>query len=495
MIDSYHTKDNFYRYDSYKKTEKLEQIVKEFDREETEFLLKTRNYSAQYLFAKQDLIELYNKERKYKSIINDLKAKLTNLLLRMKNSQKIIRQPIYDDNNSRSIDILLEDIKKAENLMKKNSLESLEQLNQKELNECIELETINSQMKANMKLLQQTTIQLLSPRRNSSFISSFEPVFGSHMIDESLAEADEKISFLQDSITRRKNQLKKRKSELKKLERKYEDVRRISEDMYTKKQQKITYLNNTLEENKDLNSKILVIADEIIQMKKDLIDYQNKRYQIERENYTVSRDKIYNEKYKKQIDELHQRVHDKQLEIAENEKVLKRMRENSVQLMNQVTTFESTLQSDEIRIKQLELQVDSFGLKIDKKIDKSKRELSMFTENSTKLNVDQNTYFDELTRLFNGKSPRKSPRKSPTTKSPRKTFSTPKRDNSSPTKTIINIDAPYLSPIIKSPAENHMASPMKFQQTELNSPYRSPRIQSPKYTSPMYLDQLSQAFE
>lgn len=451
------------------------------------------NNSSQLFFAKRDLIDLYNKERAYKSIINDLKVQIANLSNRIKKSRRILRQPINDDLNSNAIDVLLADIEKAEKLMKKNPLEAIEASNQQELQKCIELENINSQMKVSLSLLQQSTIQLLSPRRNMSFISALEPVFGSQTIDNSLAEADQKILFLQDSISRRKRQLKARKSEIKKLEKKYKDSRQISEDLYATKQKTIADLSNELEINKSLQEKTLLLADTIIHMKKDLVDLQAKRQQLERENYTVSRDRIYNERFKKQIDELHKRLSDKQTEIAESDRVIRNMMSNISQLKAQVSAFEVSLIDDESRIKKLEAKVDSYGIKVDKKIDKSKRELSAFTEMSevrTGLEHGHSMIFDELAQLFNGKSPRP-------VKSPRESFATPRRSprNNSPTKTVINMDAgPYISPIAaKSPKGSMIASPIRYQQTEITTPSRSV-MKSPKYSSPMYIDQLSKVF-
>ena len=386
-----------------------------------------------YSSSKQSLRDLKALEQTYSRMEQTLTQERIELQQRKQKAQAIIRSQIdaISDYDQETIDKILEDTKKAQTFIENNPLNHLEIELKAAKKEVQLLEQQNQEKRARIKLSQSSSASVSadsspiksspsSPvKSNATSMSSIpygrqanlflqaERLFSQTLSPPRAGEADEKILALCETIQRKHRELKEEKREIARMEQENKVKREAMEKEYRVQELKLQQLEEMMKTQKQLSAELEQARETVLDKKNELKLLEQEKEQVERQNYTVMRDRIFNKTYKRQIDDLKATIQRKRDEISMNRKVLETQKLNVQKLQEQVEEKERMLEKYEKRVVKLEKDVNDNSISFSDTIEEAKRELDSITDpNGKKSNSSKSIITEEVAELFkDGENP------------------------------------------------------------------------------------------
>lgn len=431
--------------------------------------------------SKHSLAEIKELEKSYFKIQKELEEEQKNLKERKQKAQTIIRMHAADANDydEQAINKIIADTKKAEDFIENNPLNFLEIELKSAQREVSILEKSNSEKRSKLKLTNSSgnsdfSSQTVTEIPKLSF-DDVEKMFAETKRENKVKDADKKISEVCEIVQKRNSELKEERRRVKKLEEDNQKVRDEMEQKYSQQQKKLKQLEAILESQKKLGTDVETMRETIVGKRNELNILERQKEQLERQNYTVTRDKIYNKNFKKVIDDLQNQIRKKKETIELNKRILETQKENVRNLEEQVKNKEKMLEKYENKIIKMEAEVKNNGTEFSNTIEEAKREIDSLgsLRNSASRHSSIN---DEIADLFNDKS---SERIDFTPKS-KKSAAIPSDDDEMESS---DLDSDYFEPSrVSARLSLHSPSPLKTADNTF----------SPKYQTEMSPTELSQ---
>ena len=420
-------------------------------------------------------------EEKFHAAIQALKNDYRILKKRARSAKKIIKTQIYDGSDESTLNEIIKTTEKAEKIITGNSLQLLADSIVKESNETIKIEgenltkrhALESRKLKIMKDMEELNKSKRSEEENGNEMDSIFQERGSGI---SLNDTEKRINQLCKSVKKRNDDIKNEKKAIKQLEKDNLAKREKMNEILAQQEARIQELKDSIVQGK---KHMKDHSDQIVannQMKNDLKKLEDERAVLERQNYTVTRDKLYNSKYKKQVDEMRNALKNKQDLIELNKVHIEEKRKSLKEFGETVKEMEQKLVEKENEVSMVEKMVNESDNQFKTTIDESKKQidaLAVISETKTKSFNPRSGVNDEISALLNENA---SVSQAPVTLpfSPRRKYVANKdfTQNVSPTKTC-------LSP-------SSIASPTRFNNiSPIGSPrhytaQRSPRLRANK---------------
>ena len=365
-------------------------------------------YRTQIDFNSQlALDKLSNFEKMFRQTANDLKNDYKFLKKRGKEAKHISKIPIDENYDESSINKIISDTEKAQLLLHKHSIAFLETSIQQEINGIITLENSNFQKRLDInsrqKILENSIAKYQKTQSNKNN-DNFDHLFKVKVPTLPMNDTQARIDQLCRNVLKRREKNKLEKEAIRKLEAENLKKREELEDKLNEKKSQIQTLDAHLQSMHDYKKECEKLEEEIKTMKVTLNDLHEQRLVIERQNYTVTRDKLYNEKYKQKIDALREGLQKKKDEMASHVSKVAQIKENIAKLEKEVREKDQKLKDDEKQISEIEKLVSESDNKFQTTIDESKKEidaLSEISEYRKKYYDPSHDIHDEITELFN----------------------------------------------------------------------------------------------
>ena len=383
------------------------------------------NYSSSH----QSLNDLKALEISFTKMEETLTQERIDLQRRKQRAQAIIRSKIdsTSDIDQASIDKMIEDTRKAENFIENNPLNFLEIELKAAKQEVQLLEQENEEKRSKLNIsrgLSQSTYSSYSPskhstprnptryNRSTNLLAQVEHLFSQTTASTKIKDTDEKILALCETVQKRNNELKEEKKRIKKMEEENQKIRNEMEKQYRVQELKLKQLQETLNTQKKLSFDLEQAKESVLDKKHELQLLEQQKEQIERQNYTVMRDRIFNKTYKRQIEDLKAAIKRKRDEISMNRKVLEAQKVNVQKLKEQVEEKERMLEKYEKRVIKMEKDVNENSINFTDTIEEAKRELDSITDpNLSRSRGSKSIINEEVAEIFNDdqeKSPKKN---------------------------------------------------------------------------------------
>lgn len=306
-------------------------------------------------------------ESHFKDLLNDLDNRKRKAIetLRLKPKEII---------DLKSVHSVIEEVERAEELLKKTNLSFVESSILDEMEYCFNIEFQNSKRREDINTSKETIEETLKSFGSSSFLNYDLSLPEYEFVDNQIIS--QRINDILGRINERRRDIRQKKRDIKRVECAYEEQKRLFGEKLKTKDERIKELEDQIIDIKRTKELIEEFIKKNDEAKDKFFNLKLEVEQYDRQRFTVTRDKENQKRYIKHVNNLNKTLEIKQAQIETAEMNLQNKRNSIKSIKREIEEQENKLEKDEQRISLLEKTVQEIQDKFEGRVDESKKELS-----------------------------------------------------------------------------------------------------------------------